>query len=403
MTTNTSQNTAVETAANDNPPTTKTKAERKRESAKRLSGVLNEANEILKQLLVLEDGYPHEILTLWACHALAFKAATSNPPLVITADTYGAGKTEAASTVSLLVKNPVHMTNPTAPNIYRNTGKSAPGSKTMMIDEADQGVFDSKEMTAVVNAAWSREFAQVQRQTEKRTKGSTGYVTENFSLWQPFVFSMIGMPFKGSTRSRCIVVKMKSIDANSPEYETLLKGEARTKAKQRLKVLQGSLNGILAQHVDDLLVAEPEYPTEVASLRQRDNIRLMLAIADLAGDHWPETAREALGANSDTSLQVSELCEQALEAAIRWFDKEANEYRDRITAAEWISQGAFENLWGPEITTKSLSNIAAPLKSTRAKGRAGRRKGGRGYKRTDIELLLAQLERAGTCGKEVSK
>lgn len=265
--------------------------------AARLRLTLDGIASIFRHGAIFMDEHAPEAITLWAASTHIFQdAATHNPPLLVTAQSEESGKTKVLAMLLATVRLPKGVTDPSPPYLYRSGGSAVKALKpTFLIDEADEGFFDKAQVTGLINASWTPDFATTGRINMDEGKQGKKLEAEEFSFWQPFVFGMNGAPLKPTTRSRCIPIRMRK----ATRQELLARGTrigARqvTEDKAALREHAKSLSELLPECGAGLLYADPEVPPAVTSNRQANNWRLLLAIADLAGGDWPSRARQAM-------------------------------------------------------------------------------------------------------------
>jgi hypothetical protein len=350
-----------------------------------LGPVLDELSDLVGKLVVFEDPYGPDATVMWLCHNRAFRAARYNPILVSTNDEEGAGKTRLLSVVKAGSSMPKVSANPSAAWIYRS---KAGQSRTFILDEADTGFFDRDEVAGLINAAWTKEFAKTGRAGSK----DDGFASEDLSLWHCYAFGMIGLKLKPSTKRRCWILRTKKLNRKSPEYATILKRGAEAKALARIDELGLKLHTLLKPYTDPtngyLVNAEPVIPDEIEEPSVEDNVTLMLAVCEMAGDAWAQRARDVAVKMSNPARSTGSDALSAMEVALRWFDL----HQEPLIATqtwyqECVSAGVIQKF---EVSEYAFSQMVKPLRPERKPGRAGRKAGGRGYLRQDIERLYEE-------------
>lgn len=263
-----------------------------------LAAVLDEITAILRRVLVVEDECAPETMALWAAFTHAFPAATHNPRLHLKSRTAESGKGVAAQAMLRISHEGWIAGNASPAFIFRKIDGRAPrpgservGEKsgiTLILDEVDTFMQDDAAFTNLINNGWTPEAAYVGRCEEQRGKGGTEFGTREFHVWAPLILCGIGEIAPYSAASRCIPIRMKRADRQKGERKARLTHAV----KGELHRLGKKLGALLAPHFDALRDADPDLPLSL-SYRQCDNWRLLVAIADLAGGHWPDTARRA--------------------------------------------------------------------------------------------------------------
>ncbi len=124
-----------------------------------------------------------------------------------------------------------------------------------------------------------------------------------FSTWCPKIIALVRKSpsdLPASIESRSIVIPMRRRRKDEP-VERLRLDRVRTE----LEPLRRKAARWVADHADQLRAADPAVPTELND-RAADHWRPLLAIADLAGGDWPETARRAAKLLSGTGDEPKE-------------------------------------------------------------------------------------------------
>ena len=119
----------------------------------------------------------------------------------------------------------------------------------------------------------------------ERVHRADGYEVRGFSLWAPVAIAAIGR-LPGTIEDRAVKIAMRR---RRPD-ETVER--LRFDRLDRLRPLAQRAARWVADHAAALGTADPTDPGELHD-RAADNWRPLLAIADAAGDDWPERARRA--------------------------------------------------------------------------------------------------------------
>jgi putative DNA primase/helicase len=150
----------------------------------------------------------------------------------------------------------------------------------LIVDEADTFTKNNLELVGVINSGHRRELAYVARCI------GDDHVPTKFSTWCPKVLALIGKP-SATILDRSIVIRLQR---KRPDEST---ERLNNQAAERLKTIARKLAKAVT---DDVRVAmyrsDPAIPA-ILNDRQADNWRNLLALADLAGGHWPTEARNA--------------------------------------------------------------------------------------------------------------
>lgn len=198
------------------------------------------------------------------------------PIACITAPEKRCGKTQLLTLIGMLCYQPLPASNITAAALFRSIEKWKP---TLLIDEADAFLRDNEELRGVINAGHSRQNAFVIRTT------GDNHEPTRFNVWGAKAISGIGH-LSDTLKDRSILLELRRKQANE-QRERL-----RHTDPHHIEQLQQQLCRWSADHIEQLRGARPALP-DALNDRAQDNWESLLAIADLVGGHWPNTARRA--------------------------------------------------------------------------------------------------------------
>jgi hypothetical protein len=223
------------------------------------------------------------VIALWIAHTHAIDAADATPYLAITSAEKQCGKTRLLEVTDLLVANPWLTGKVSAAVLIRKIDSEQP---TLLLDESDAAFAGEKEyaeaLRGVLNTGHSR-----------RGKASccvgqgTAITFKDFSTFSPKAIAGIGN-LPDTIADRSIPIRLKRA-ARGEHVERFRRRDVEAEASG----LRGRLEGWSAVTVENLRTARPVLPDALTD-RQQDGAEPLLAIADLAGGGWPETARLAL-------------------------------------------------------------------------------------------------------------
>jgi len=183
-----------------------------------------------------------------------------------------------------------------------------------------------------------------------------------FSCWCPKVMCSIGH-LPDTLADRCIVIRMQRKRADEP-CERLRNLET--------KVLKQQCARFVLDYAEAIAAARPEMP---ASLNDRasDIWEPLLTLADLAGGHWPDTARKAAVSLSTTAQQSNPIGSLMLDMFIlfaeekveRMFTRKLIDGLMRFSDRPWqemagVRQTTARQGNGKEITGPWLSRLLRP-------------------------------------------
>ncbi len=230
-----------------------------------------------------------DALALWAAHTWAIEAAETTPYLRITSATKRCGKTRLAEVLSCLVREPVFTTCLTPAAMFRIIHQKA-GAVTLILDEVE-GTFAGRELgaqlSALLNSGWRRGL-RVPR-VERLKSGE--FVIREYLTFSPKI--LVGLGKLADTvedRTMQISLQRKKPDERVHDFFWQRATEEAKPIREALADFFGN-EDVIAQ----LRFTFPSMPCNISD-RAREGWRLLVAIADLAGQAWGEKARKAMQA-----------------------------------------------------------------------------------------------------------
>lgn len=217
-----------------------------------------------------------ETTVLWSVLAHCHDAAEHSPILALQSAVKRCGKTNLLAIVAELVPRSLPTANITPAALFRAVEMWHP---TLLIDEGDTFLKDNEDMRGILNSGLTRASAFCIRcDGEDNTPRA-------FSTWCPKLIALIGR-LPETLQDRAIIVTLQ----RRLEHEQVVRFDRRHHPavhKLRRKAARFALD-----NTPQLAGADPSMPPGLHD-RARDCWRPMLAIADIAGGHWSETARRA--------------------------------------------------------------------------------------------------------------
>jgi putative DNA primase/helicase len=217
------------------------------------------------------------IVALWVVMTWVHdEAAVHSPILLVTSPEPNSGKTTLLGVLSFLVRRSLRNAGVSAAALYRSVEKWTP---TVMIDEADTAFVDNEDLRRVVNSGWTRGEGVILCDGDNNEP-------RVFPTFCPKALGMKGRKLPDTTMSRTIVIEMarKTSSERAQDFQYV--------DDERLAKLRSYLARFAADNADRLREAQPALP-EGFENRRAANWRLLLAIADTAGDEWARNARAA--------------------------------------------------------------------------------------------------------------
>jgi len=248
------------------------------------AGVLDDVRAFLVRFVVYPAPWCADAHALWIAHSWLMDAWESTPRIAFLSPEPGSGKSRALEVTEPLVPRPVHAVNTTPAYLFRKVSDEA-GTPTILYDEIDT-VFgpkakDNEDIRGMLNAG-HRKGAVAGR----ATKRGQVIVTEELPAYCAVALAGLN-DLPDTIMTRAVVVRMRRrapsevvepwrLRVNGAEAHVLHERLARWAAN--VAPLAGS--------------SWPDMP-EVVQDRNADVWEALLAVADLAGGHWPERARYA--------------------------------------------------------------------------------------------------------------
>jgi putative DNA primase/helicase len=276
-------------------------------------GLLRQIAERLKQHVIFSNDAASAV-ALWLAFAWAHDAATHSPILLVTSAERDSGKTTLLGLVNFLSPRGLMVTHLSPAVLFRSIEKWNP---TLIVDEADDQFQDNPPLRAVINGGWTRGAGV------PRCHPDT-HEPEFFPTFGPKAIGMKGRALPDTLLSRAIVIEMvrKKPGESVADFEHV-DDPGLNMLRQQLKRWAGDNQGKLA-------AARPTLPDGFQN-RLAANWRPLLAIAELAGGHWPKSARAA--AEALTPKEASSVGTTLLGDIRAMF---AGRNADRLTSSELV-------------------------------------------------------------------
>jgi putative DNA primase/helicase len=327
------------------------------------ASVLTEAASMLRAHAALPAG-ADVALALWAAHTHAFDAFAVTPRLVITSPEKRCGKTTALRLVSSLSARAVDSANISVAALFRFIEISRP---TLFIDEADTFLAEKQELRGVLNAGFLPNGQVI------RTVGDD-HEPRAFAVFAPVAIAAIGR-LPDTIMDRSVIVSMRRRHAGERIARLRAGADPGEAIRRKLARLAHDRAGAWR-------AADPPTPDGLND-RGGDVWRVLLAIADDAGEDWPHRARAACVALTGADEGEQDTTRTRLLADIRAIlaakggpqriaSKEVAELLAEDESGPWAAFGRFDKPLTPvalarllkpfRITPKTLRNGAATWK-----------------------------------------
>jgi 5S rRNA maturation endonuclease (ribonuclease M5) len=267
-------------------------------AARPLAEILADIEGYVRRFVVLSDAQAVAV-TLWIVHVFAFAAASTTIYLIITSATMRCGKSRLLEVLEALLGEDrcVFTMNVSPPALYR-TIHAHPGT-AMLMDEQDRTLNGNREraqeLFGLINSGFRRRGGVAIRMSGQ----GANLQTARFRTFSPKALCGLGV-FPDTVRDRGVEVRMRR-KLTSERVERFREADAQTAVPIREALVVWANTDTLAR----LEAARPALPSGLND-RAQDGWEPLLAIADAAGDVWPEVARAAAVDLHDTASDYAE-------------------------------------------------------------------------------------------------
>jgi hypothetical protein len=337
--------------------------------------LLDEVERFLSRFVVYPSEHARVAHVLWVGHAHRMEAWESTPRIAFLSPEPGSGKSRALEVTEPLVQRPVHAVNTTPAYLFRKVSDEA-GLPTILYDEIDT-VFgprakDNEDVRGMLNAG-HRKGAVAGRCVVR------GKVVETEELPAYCAVALAGLDDLPDTlMSRSVVVRMR----RRAPHETV---EA---FRYRLHVPEGNIiRDALSSWARSIPIGVwPEMPPGVAD-RDADVWEALLAVADAAGDTWPERARcAAVTLVTATKSAPPSIGIRLLDDVHSVFTQREDDYiftEDLLAALVAMDDAPWAELRGQALNARGLARRLSKYEIKPRTVRVGDRTS-KGYARADL-------------------
>lgn len=317
---------------------------------------------------------------LWIAFTWIIDFVQVAPIAFITAPEMQCGKSQLLSVIGSMVKKPAVAANISPSVVFRVIEKYCP---TLLIDEADSFMNGNDDLRGIINSGHTRQTAYVWRSVGEE------HEPMQFSTWGAKALCGIGTQ-AATIMDRSIVLELRR-KLDHERVERLRHADKSLFLEIRQKLARFAL-----QAGESIEKARPSLP-ETLSDRAQDNWEPLLAIADYAGGHWPETARKSalvvFGKSMDKDNQSAGML--LLRDIQAHFDDDP--HRAKITSAELLQKlcAAEDSPWsewskGKPITTAKIARYLKPFGVAPRTIKVESDRTAKGYYKVDFEDAFAR-------------
>jgi hypothetical protein len=253
------------------------------------AAVLDQIDDWLGRFVAYPDAHARHAHTLWLAHTWFMDCWYTTPRLAFISPEAGSGKTMALTLSQHLVPHPDLTADLTPAYLFHSIDlhMSEFGVRPVLLYDEFDTVFvngrGNAYMRRLIDAGHAKN-ATINRMVSRKNGGPTRYEIYG-AMAMAGMMDVYDLPSTIKTRS--VVVRMQR---RAPE-EVIERFDPRTHAAEGLQ-LRDTLQ-FWAEFVHGRMTEYlPEVPDKVRD-RDRDVWEPLFSVADLAGDHWPVTARAA--------------------------------------------------------------------------------------------------------------
>jgi len=305
------------------------------------------------------NAFPHEhcapMLALWYAHTHAAQHFYVTPRLILDSPEPGSGKTRALEVAQYLVKRPEMTLNASAAAIFRLVSF---GPITLLFDEVD-AIFNPKnggtneDLRALLNAGYKRTA------TIPRCVGDAKAMrVERFQVYAPVALAGLAgnMPDTITTRAITVHLRRRAPDETVEPFKECRVAAEAAPLREALAEWVDAVGG------DQLTEAEPAMPDGVED-RAAEIWEPLLAVADAAGGHWPDTARAActhfVGQSHDRAASFGTRLLADLRVLFTTAGTDRMRTPDILTALHGLEESPWGDLYGKPLDARRLARELA--------------------------------------------
>jgi Protein of unknown function (DUF3631) len=340
------------------------------------AGLLGELHAMLTRYVVFPSPQAADAVTLWVAATHAQPAWEHAPRLAVVSPLKRCGKSRLLDVVAETCHGPLITVNATIAAVVRSIGEDPP---TLLVDEADtlwgsrKQADSNEDLRGLLNAGHQRNRPMLRWDVTTRT-------AEQLDTFAMAMLASIG-ELPDTIMDRAVVVRMRrrALGERVDPYRT-------RRDAPPLNELRDRLSGWVHEHLRELHHATPQMPLED---RAADTWEPLIAIADLAGDDWPDRARTA--ATTMTAAEAQH--EEDTSASVRLLGDLREVFGDDnalysttiLDRLHKLEEGPWADWYGRPLTSRDLARLLRPYdvraKNLREHGTGAPRKG---YTRQDL-------------------
>lgn len=240
--------------------------------------LLDDITGTIQRFIVL-DKHQAQAAALWVSTCWFIDLIHTAPIALINAPERACGKTQLLTVLGKLAPRTAQASSISPSVLFRMIEAYQP---TLFIDEVETILKDNEDLRGLINAGHTRDSAKVWRSVAK----GDDFEPKCFSVWgMKAVAGINAIKLAETVTSRSIVFELRRKKPN----------ETVSRLRHAESGLFDELAAKLARFADDyaseVQKASPHLPDDLGD-RDQDNWEPLLSVADVAGGHWPQTARQ---------------------------------------------------------------------------------------------------------------
>jgi hypothetical protein len=288
--------------------------------------LLDELSDTISTYVILSKEQA-DAVALWCTHTYAHDNSDVSPHLNPKSAQKRSGKSRLVHVVERLVPRPLSTSGITAAALFRIIETKHP---TLLLDELDALMNKDREIAEALRGIMNSAFERASARHIVNVAVASGYEPREFSTWAPLLLAGIGN-LPDTVRDRSIEIEM--VRKRRDEIVRRL----RRRDGGELLVLARKLARWVSDNVQKIKEKTPTIPAGLSD-RAADAWEPLLAIADVAGEEWPNRARRAaLALSGEHSIEDDNVSTQLL-----------SDIRSVFTEAQLKSETLVDRLRGLE-------------------------------------------------------
>lgn len=256
-----------------------------------IADTLDKITAFIDKYTVLPTEHAAPTIALWVAHTWTSTAFYTSPRLVLSSPVPGSGKTRVLELLDVVCFHPKLTISSSTAALFRRIGKAHREDEmppTILFDETD-ALFgnnrpseQTEQLRSLMNSGYKRGA------TIDRCEGDAANMEViEWPVFSPLALAGLAGKLPDTIVTRSIVIEMRK-RAPGEKIAPYRERAARAEAQHMVDALKEWSAGAIRP----LSSARPEMPKGVED-RPAEVWEPLLAVADAAGGHWPETARAA--------------------------------------------------------------------------------------------------------------